>query len=230
MKQNQTVIAKGGFGVVVATHDPTNGCFVAEKYVSDYKMFKRELGFMTQLRYVQGIMPLISYNEPEHCIRMPLMVCNLNCFIMYRAALSPTRRVRLARWVARELLQALAAVHAHGIVHFDVKPENVMLDWRHKLVLSDFGLSASVGGEIRRPLGTPGYMAPEVRRGKLIAHPSADLYSVGRTLVYVVLGEDSTRHEGMADFVAALCDEDPMRRLSAVEALKHPFLRHSPTV
>lgn len=222
---NRTIIARGAFGVIYASKDSSTGEPVADKCVSDDKIFKRELRFMIMLKSVKGTMPIISYNESKRCIRMPLMPGSLRNLVQcHRPHLSHRRRVRLARWVARELLQALVEVHAHGVVHFDIKPDNIMVDWSHHLVLSDFGLAADAGVVIRRPLGTPTFMAPEVRRGDFFAHPSADMYSVGCTLAAIVLPEDLTRHTGLAELVNAMCHEQPTRRPRASDALMHPFL------
>ena len=70
--------------------------------------------------------------------------------------------------IARQLCQALAAVHDQGLLHRDLKPQNVMLDGRGKVRLTDFGLAAAAddipAGEVRS--GTPLYMAPEQLAGK----------------------------------------------------------------
>lgn len=215
----KAIIAKGGFGVIYANKD------VAEKYVSDYKMFKRELRFMIMFRSTRGVMPILAYNESERCIRMPLMPGSLRNFVnCHGGNLGHKRRVRFARWVARELLQALVTVHERGVVHFDVKPDNIMVDWSHHLVLTDFGLAAEAGVAMRRPLGTPAFMAPEVRRGEFFAHPSADIYSVGCTLATIVRPEDLVRHSGLRELVTAMCHEQPTRRPRAMDAIAHPFL------
>jgi len=70
--------------------------------------------------------------------------------------------------VARQLCQALAAVHDQGLLHRDLKPANVMLDGRGKVRLTDFGLAAAAADlsatEVRS--GTPQYMAPEQLAGR----------------------------------------------------------------
>ena len=92
-------------------------------------------------------------------------------------------------WAAvllRQLLEALHAVHATGVVHRDVKPANLLLEPTGHgvppLRLADFGV-ATVTGEVRLtqvpgPVGTDGYMPPEQRRAEP-PHPSHDLYAAG---------------------------------------------------
>ncbi|MEV0127591.1 protein kinase [Dactylosporangium sp. NPDC050688] len=88
--------------------------------------------------------------------------------------------------IAAQLASALAAVHARGLVHHDVKPANVMLTaGGAKLV--DFGISAVAGDDTDELLGTPAYVAPERLRG---VAPSAatDVYALGVVLHRMLTG------------------------------------------
>lgn len=106
----------------------------------------------------------------------------------------PTRRLGLdaALDLVRQTLMGLAALHAAGVVHRDVKPANLMLDWQERVLLGDLGLSR-LRGE-RRPtppnllVGSPFYAAPEQRQDPESAGPAADLYAAGRTLARLVTG------------------------------------------
>jgi serine/threonine-protein kinase len=102
-------------------------------------------------------------------------------------------------WVWRlgeQLCAALAAAHASGVVHRDVKPQNVMiLDSRLELLakLTDFGIARQVGGDLTtltatgQVLGTPDYLSPEQVLGDP-GGPSSDLYALGVVLFELITG------------------------------------------
>lgn len=91
--------------------------------------------------------------------------------------------------IAADLAKALAAVHAAGAVHRDVKPRNVMREPGGRLVLTDFGLCADAADaeERLRIAGTPACLAPEVLRGAEATFLS-DIYSLGVLLFHVATG------------------------------------------
>ena len=86
-------------------------------------------------------------------------------------------------WIL-ELLDALAHVHANGILHRDVKPSNLMVDHHGRLLLVDFGLACRPGAAPAH--GTPGYMAPEQMRGSVTAR--CDIYAAGVVLYRMLAG------------------------------------------
>jgi serine/threonine-protein kinase len=122
--------------------------------------------------------------------------------------------------LARQLLGALAHIHAAGIVHRDVKPQNVLItpDGRAKLI--DFGIAlpadATALTQTGNLLGTARYIAPEVMRGERATERS-DLYSCGVVLRDCI---GSTPPAGLRGLVERLCAADPLERpASAREAL-----------
>ena len=92
--------------------------------------------------------------------------------------------------IGQALCRALAAVHAAGLVHRDVKAQNVMREAGGRVVLMDFGAGQSLAAsasETLRPAGTPLYLAPELLGGKP-ATVQTDIYALGVLLFYLVTG------------------------------------------
>ena len=93
--------------------------------------------------------------------------------------------------IVDQLLSALGSAHALGIVHRDVKPQNMMIDAERRLKVLDFGVARVVGAGTMtasgHPLGTPEYMASEQVEGQPVDH-RADLYAAGAVLYQLLSG------------------------------------------
>ena len=94
---------------------------------------------------------------------------------------------REAALIGLDLCAALAAVHGAGLLHRDIKAQNVMRESGGRLVLMDFGTGEELSGT-NRLVGTPLYLAPEIFRGQR-ASVQSDLYSLGVLLFYLVTGK-----------------------------------------
>ncbi len=97
--------------------------------------------------------------------------------------------------IAREVADALSYAHAHGLVHRDVKPENILLEEGHAVV-ADFGIARAVAGADGEKLtatgiavGTPAYMSPEQAVGAHVPDGRSDLYSLGCVLYEMLAGQ-----------------------------------------
>lgn len=124
-----------------------------------------------------------------------------------------------ACWMLQRLLRVAGYLHYHGVVHCDIKPENIIVQLQeHNLVLVDFGLVADRPTRNTLPKGgTEHYIPPEFAQGAS-PRPESDLYSIGKVAVFLLGGHVGTGtlpsdvHPRLRAFVAPLIRQDPHAR------------------
>ena len=118
--------------------------------------------------------------------------------------------LHLAAQVGAQMAEALATVHAQGVLHRDVTPGNVLIDTGWNAKLTDFGISHAAIDLQRtataESIGTPAYMAPETARGET-ATPATDIYGLGATIWALVEGTAPYHESG---------SENPMRLMHRI--------------
>jgi serine/threonine-protein kinase len=122
--------------------------------------------------------------------------------------------------VAEQVLDALVVAHARGVIHRDIKPQNLLLDRQRRVRILDFGLAhlteEGATEEEGTITGTLDYMAPEQVAGQ-IASPQSDLYSLGAMLFRLVSGEHLHNGANLLDQLRRIVCEPPRPLRSAIE-------------
>lgn len=121
----------------------------------------------------------------------------------------------LAAYVAAQTARGLAAAHEAGVLHRDLKPDNILLGYDGSVKLTDFGLATRVGTEDAPDVrGTPGYLAPEAVRGEP-SRARADLFALGATLAELLTGRRAFPAETASEALHAALHHDPLPPLRA---------------
>ena len=184
-------IGEGGCGRVLLAQDLVSGAQVALKHpVEGADRFRREIQEQKGAEHPH-VMPILDFDEVGFgWFTMPVASMSLS-----KAApeLLDTETLAVVAHVAKGLRHA----HELGIVHRDIKPSNVLLLDGGRWVVADFGLVRRPRGattEVRTRsgglLGTEGFIAPEVLADPHNATSIADVYSLGRTVAWMVSGSE----------------------------------------
>lgn len=217
--QIERLLGEGGMGVVYLAHHVVLSRLVAvkvmkadvasQKHYSD--RFIVEARAAAELRH-RNVVEILDYGVEAG---RPFMVMeflhgeSLEKLLAREGPLSPIRAVTLLDPV----LKALAVAHEHGIVHRDIKPDNIFLakdegDTEPTVKVVDFGIARRVIDEKAKitgdntTLGTPLYMAPEQILSAHAATAAADQYAFGVTLYQCLTGRFPVEHESLAGIVA----------------------------
>ncbi len=191
------VIGRGGMGVVVEAFDRTLGVAVAIKIVRAEYAAERAWSE----RLAREVKLARQIQHPNVCRVFDYAQSDGRAFLIMELASGGTLRDELGAGAtgarslaarlddARAIARGLAAIHAAGIVHRDISPQNALRMSDGRLVLSDFGLATdSLDGSTSIHGGTVAYMAPEVLRGGRAGFAS-DMWSLGAVIHETVFGE-----------------------------------------
>ncbi len=224
-------IARGGMGTVFAATHKNNGSRAAIKIL--HPEFSRDSD--TRSRFLQegyaanqvnhpGVVRILDDDVSEEGLAFLVME-------LLEGELLEERRVRkggklpLAEVyeLADQLLDVLAAAHANGIVHRDIKPDNIFLTRQGRLKVLDFGFAQMKTGFRKEQtatgflLGTPGFMAPEQATGnRPLIDAQTDIWAVGATLFNLLTGQPVHDGESAAEMLVAAANF-PVRSIGTLE-------------
>ncbi|MFI9594914.1 serine/threonine-protein kinase [Nonomuraea sp. NPDC052265] len=245
-------LGRGGMGRVWRAHDELLDRQVAVKEVTlghalgaererllGRTMREARLAARLSHPHIAAVYDVVVADERPWIVLQLVPSRSLADVIAERGPLSVPDTARLGL----QVLEALSAAHADGIVHRDVKPGNILLNGDRHALLTDFGLATTLDDQSTitqsgMVVGTPAYIAPERLRGGH-ATPQADLWSLGATLYAAVEGQSPFPHSGhlaaltavltskpapfhlagpLAPVIAGLLEKDPARRIDGEQA------------
>jgi len=214
----------------------------------ELQLLTREISIMQKLRHRSIIQLIDIFETPSELFLVLELVSGGELFdqIVERGNYSEHDAANLIR----QVLEGIDYMHRHGVVHRDLKPENLLCASANVIKIADFGLSKDIeSGNLQTSCGTPSYVAPEVLLGGQYDN-EVDIWSIG-VITYVLLcgftpfyGDNQRQlferilhakfdypspewddvSATAKDFVSKLLVVNPAERLTAEQALTHPWI------
>ncbi len=198
----QELLGEGGMGQIYKARHPALDRDVAIKLIHLYRVsdtsvvdrFRREAKVVAALRH-PGIVQVYDFDVEDDVFYMVMEFVQGES-LAHRLVSIDAQGGRLpleeALRLTRLITAAVAYAHNRGVIHCDLKPDNVMLNLDGQPILTDFGISKFVSGErltsTNDILGTPHYMSPEQGSGRWKIDARTDVYSLGVMLYELTTG------------------------------------------
>ncbi len=215
-------IARGGMGVVYEAEDPELKRTVALKVRREgregeeaVERFLREARIAAGLRHpnIIGVHEVGTLEDGAQYIAMDYVAGPTLAEAMQAGKTTQEELLRMME----EVGMAVAFAHGHGVIHRDLKPQNVLLENGERVVLTDFGLARTETGTGRLTMseeliGTPAYMAPEQARGRTREiDERTDVYALGVMLYEILAGRMPFEGKTPVDVLDRIEKEEPKR-------------------
>jgi serine/threonine protein kinase len=208
-------LGEGGMGVVYKAHDTKLDRFVALKFLPRQITVSEE----DKARFLQEARAASAVMHPNVCVIYDIQEHEGQQFIIMEYVdgktlrqLVPIQKTQTAIDYAIQIGEALQEAHSKGIVHRDVKTENIMVNSKNQIKVMDFGLAKLKGSlkltKTSSTVGTLAYMAPEqIQGGEVDAR--SDIFSFGVVLFEMLTGHMPFRGEHQAAMVYSIVNEQP---------------------
>lgn len=216
------IIGRGGMGVVYRANDTQLDEPVAIKTLmgevlgrspEELERFKREIRLARKITH-RNVLRTYDYGEADGTYFISMeFVRGYTLNELLDEAPSRQMAPRVAAGIARQISRGLEAAHEQGIVHRDIKPQNVLIDHRGEVKLMDFGIARMAEApeamtQAGLIIGTPHYMSPEQVQGKALDSRS-DVYSMGIMLYEMLAGHRPFESSSLTGVLTAHLTEQP---------------------
>jgi serine/threonine protein kinase len=221
------LLGRGGMGAVYLARDTALERLVAIKVLlldrgedaASRERFRREARTAARLTH-PNIVPLHGFGEADGMLYLVMGYVQgepLSARMRQGARLGLTE----ARRIGAEIADALDHAHGRGVVHRDVKPDNILIDDETgRAMLADFGIAKALGAgaavtQAGGVIGTPAYMSPEQAAGREELDGRSDLYSLGVVLYGLVAGRLPFEGKDGGDLLVKHLTQEPPALKSA---------------
>jgi serine/threonine protein kinase len=180
--------------------------------------FLREAQTSAQLTH-PNIVPIFTVDEREGMVYFVMALVDGET-LGARLAREPRLPIEQVRRILVDVADALAYAHGQGVVHRDVKPDNIMLDRSSgRAMVTDFGIARAAAGDSRLTvtgvaIGTPAYMSPEQALGEREVDGRSDIYSLGVIGYQMLAGEPPFKASNTPAMLVKHVSETPRPLLS----------------
>ncbi len=190
-------IAEGGFGNTHKARHIVSGKLACIKFCSNvtseyFDLLNEEAQAMWDLRHyaIPAVKDIIKMGDGSYALVMSYISGPTLEQVIEKTG--PLEAEHVA-WITERILNALRYIHDNGIVHGDIKPQNIIVQpTKHTAVLVDFGLSAIKPTSASRAKGYTELFAPPEQMNGGVILPESDFYSLGITMLYALSGGDES--------------------------------------
>lgn len=220
-------IAEGGFGTTylgehVLTRQPVCIKDCHEIHPEDNEILLQETIAMWDLRHfsIPAVRNIMQLEDGRFMLVMSFIPGLTLEKVVEKVGAIPPEHVA---WITERVLNALKYIHYNGVIHGDIKPQNIIIQPEtHTISIVDFGLSLIKPTAKSDNKGYTPYMAPPEQIKGLVLVPESDLYSLGITMIYALSGDIKAvrRREVPSDVPDEMCQF--IRRLIALDVNSRP--------